>query len=207
MINEQKTALLTGAVRLYNEQKRFGCVRDIESDIFSRPPPNRAGGESETRLIARERLSMTVRLMRQFNSMSLREKNKVRRLQVQLGRPDKAIKKMGEYYGAFFSPEAQKLRGFIPGVKLLIKRVPLTVVQILTVEKRPDHARTVQHYNVQFSSGITGALYVVSGHESFNNKEALHVKELINLNDPTIEDILWCDRSGVNIQELLHPKA
>lgn len=75
-----KTVVLTGAVRLHNEQKRFGSVRDIESDIFSRPPPNRAVGENETRLIARERLSMTVRLMRQFNSMSLREKNKVRKL-------------------------------------------------------------------------------------------------------------------------------
>lgn len=84
MDNKQKTALITGAVRLYNEQKRSGHVRDIESDIFSRPPPNRASGESETRMTTRERLSMTVRLMRQFNSMSLREKNKVRQLQKQL---------------------------------------------------------------------------------------------------------------------------
>lgn len=202
MINKQKTALLTGAVRLHNEQKRFGRVRDIESDIFSRPPPNRAGGESETRLIARERLSMTVRLMRQFNSMSLREKNKVRRLQVQLGRQDKAVKQMGDHYASFFSPEGQKLKALVPGVKVLIKRDPLSVVKILTVEKLPENMKTVHHFNVQFSSGITGALYVVSDNRFFDNKECLHLNELINLNRPTIEDILWCDKASVNIHAL-----
>lgn len=191
MIAKPKPALLVGAVRLYNEEKRFGSVRDIDSDIFSR-----GWG-----------LSRTARLMRQFNSMSLREKNKVRRLKKKLGRQTEAVNQMGKHYAATFSPEGLKLKAFLPGAKLLIRRDPLTVVKILTVVKLVEGLKNVHHCDVQFSSGITGALYIVSGSEFFNNKEAIHLNELTNLSHPTVEDMLWCDRAGVNIQELLHPKA
>lgn len=202
MINKQKTGLLIGAIRLHNEQKRFGHVRDIDSDIFARPKPDRSRGESEVRWIAPPQIPMYERLLRQFYSMSLREKNKVRRLQETLDRQPVPDTRPGIHYESIFSPHGQKIRSLTPGVKLLIKRHPLSIVQILTVEMMPEVTKLLK-FNVRFSSGITGDLYIVTGEQQFDVDAGIHLNELINLNRPTIEDILWCDKASVNIQSLL----
>lgn len=77
--------LLTGAMRLHEELgKPF--PRDIESDIFPRPSraPTADFDGDMFNYIPEPKLSRAERARRKFNSMSLTEKNKVRKIRKSL---------------------------------------------------------------------------------------------------------------------------
>lgn len=83
--------LLEAALKLQEAEKGFGAVRDIESDIFQRPfhTSPQADFDGDTPhgdMPFVDRVSKRRRLLRQFNNMSLTEKNKIRRIRKKLSK-------------------------------------------------------------------------------------------------------------------------
>lgn len=78
------------------QRETTGHVRDVESDIFSRPPMIALGvdydGDTPSYDAPRvPKLYQGIRLRREFNNMSLRKKNAVRKLRKNLEKAAKYL--------------------------------------------------------------------------------------------------------------------
>lgn len=86
----EPSAILEMSMRLHGEEQHGGHVRDVQADIFERPfhyRPTTADFDGDTPYgdnTPRHKLPTRVRMLREFNNMSLAVKNKVRKLQRKL---------------------------------------------------------------------------------------------------------------------------
>lgn len=86
----EPSALLEMSLRLHEEEQHGGHVRDVQADIYERPYHSRpitADFDGDTPFgdsVPQHKLPTRVRMLREFNNMSLTVKNKVRKLQRKL---------------------------------------------------------------------------------------------------------------------------